>query len=67
MKNLKTIGIFILILALLINIIETAYFGFNLKPQSHQEEQWDSVCYLLLEISIVFIFISSLKSNKNDN
>ena len=47
MKKLVKVGSFIFIGAIILNILETAYFGWNQIAMSKQEEFWDVVCQLL--------------------
>lgn len=43
MNNLFKIGIWVALVAIILNALETAYFGFNMHPICKQEEQWDNV------------------------
>jgi hypothetical protein len=52
MKAIFKIGIWVAVVAIILNALETAYFGFNMHPICKQEEQWDVACKLLLNIGI---------------
>jgi len=66
MKKLLEIGAYIFIGAVLLNIIETIYFGCNRTPMSRAEEQWDVICSLLLNLGVTFMAVGFLM-NKKDN
>ena len=66
MNNLFKIGIWVVVVAIVLNALETAYFGFNIHPICKQEEQWDVACKLLLNVGIVFSLIG-LFTKKQDN
>lgn len=55
MKNLKKIAAILAIVSLVLNTIETIYFGCNLTPMSRAEEQWDTICALLIGLAICFV------------
>jgi len=58
-KKLATsakIGITIVILSLVVQLIQTAYFGWNWTPQSGSERMWDCVCRLLTIFGFVLTF-----------
>ena len=65
-KKLLEIGPFIFIGAVLLNIIETIYFGCNTEPMSRAEEFWDVICELLVNLGLSFMLINCLM-NKKDN
>ena len=66
MKKVLDTGPFIFIGAVLLNIIETIYFGCNIEPLSRQEEFWDVICELLVNLGLTFMIIRCLM-NKKDN
>jgi hypothetical protein len=51
------IGICISFAGIILNALETAYFGFNIHPICKQEEQWDVACMLLIRIGISFSLV----------
>jgi hypothetical protein len=57
MNNLFKIGIWVAVVAIILNALETAYFGFNMHPICKQEEQWDVACKLLLNVGICFSLV----------
>jgi ABC-type branched-subunit amino acid transport system permease subunit len=65
-KKLLEIGAYIFIGAVLLNIIETIYFGCNMTPMSKAEEFWDVICWLLLNLGVTFMAVGFLM-NKKDN
>jgi hypothetical protein len=65
-KKLLEIGAYIFIGAVLLNIIETIYFGCNMTPMSRAEEFWDVICRLLLTLGVTFMAVGFLM-NKKDN
>jgi len=65
-KKLVEIGAYIFIGAVLLNIIETIYFGCNMTPMSRSEEFLDVICWLLLNLGVTFMVVGSLM-NKKDN
>ena len=66
MKKLLEIGAYIFIGSVLLNIIETIYFGCNKVAMSRAEEQWDVICSLLLNLGVTFMAVGFL-INKKDN
>tara|TARA_R110000868_G_scaffold378816_1_gene644420 strand:+ start:1320 stop:1514 length:195 start_codon:yes stop_codon:yes gene_type:complete len=64
MKNLFQIGIWTIIASLLLNALETAYFGFNMHPICKQEEQWDVACILLFNLGLCLAALGLLNKNK---
>ena len=64
MKNLKKIGAILAIVSLVLNIIETIYFGCNLTPMSRAEEQWDVFCALLIGLAICFVIAGNFIEEK---
>lgn len=66
MNNLFKIGIWVAVVAIILNALETAYFGFNMHPICKQEEQWDVACKLLLNVGICFSLVG-LFTKKQDN
>lgn len=48
----KNIGKHIMIIAVIIGIIETAYFGFNLEPGSDIEFTWDVTVIVIFCIGV---------------
>lgn len=66
MNNLFKIGIWVAVVAIILNALETAYFGFNMHPICKQEEQWDVACKLLLNVGISLILVG-LFTKKQDN
>ena len=53
MKNKKIIGRIIMTSAVLIGFIETAYFGFNLTPESDLELGLDIGVLVLFTIGVI--------------
>lgn len=73
LHRIAYVGILFIAAAILFGFIETAYFGFNMLPQSHAEKQCDLICIILFKIgflsaifSVVASFILDLSSKKND-
>jgi len=66
MKKLLEIGAYIFIGSVLLNIIETIYFGCNMTALSREEEFWDVICSLLLNLGVTFMAVGFL-INKKDN
>ena len=68
MNNLFKIGIWVAVVAIILNALETAYFGFNMHPICKQEEQWDVACKLLLNVGISLSLVGLFtKKQDNDN
>ena len=65
MKKLLEIGSYILILGVVLNIIETVYFGCNKVAMSRAEEQWDVICSLIVILGLSVVLVGSF--NKKDN
>jgi len=66
MKKLLEIGAPIVIGAVVLNIIETMYFGCNSVAMSRAEEFWDVICNLLFQLGLTFMIVGFL-INKKDN
>ena len=66
MNNLFKIGIWVAVVAIILNAVETAYFGFNMHPICKEEEHWDVACKLLLNVGISFSLVG-LFTKKQDN
>ncbi len=45
------------LIGIIFNIIETAFFGFNMKPMTHSEEVCDTICKLLFQTGLIFLFL----------
>ena len=58
-KIFKT-GITLFAIAVILNALETAYFGFNMHAMSKNEERWDVYCKLLSNIGICLVIIAFL-------
>jgi hypothetical protein len=65
MNKLFKIGIWVAVVAIILNALETAYFGFNMHPICKEEEQWDVACKLLLNVGICLSLIG-LFTKKQD-
>jgi uncharacterized membrane protein YidH (DUF202 family) len=57
MKKLIKVGSLIFIGAIILNILETAYFGWNQTAMSRQEECWDVVCQLLVNTGVGLMIV----------
>ncbi len=66
MNNLFKIGIWVALVAIILNALETAYFGFNMHPICKQEEQWDVACKLLLNVEIYFSLVGLFTKKQED-
>ncbi len=66
MNNLFKIGIWVALVAIILNALETAYFGFNMHPICKQEEQWDVACKLLLNVGIYFSLVGLFTKKQED-
>jgi hypothetical protein len=66
MNKLFKTGIWVAVVAIILNALETAYFGFNMHPICKEEEQWDVVCKLLLNVGISFSLIGLFLNKKQD-
>ena len=66
MKKLLEIGAPIVIGAVVLNIIETMYFGCNSVAMSRAEELWDVIFNLLFEVGLTFMIVGFL-INKKEN
>jgi hypothetical protein len=66
MSKLFKIGVWVAVVAIILNAVETAYFGFNMHPICKEEEQWDVACKLLLNVGISFSLIG-LFTKKQEN
>ena len=66
MNKLFKTGICVAVVAIILNAISTAYFGFNMHPICKEEEQWDVACKLLINIAISLSLIG-LFTKKQDN
>ena len=60
MKNFGKIGTYLVLLSLVFNIIETAYFGFNARPMSRPEEICDTVSQLMFNFGFTWMVINFL-------
>ena len=60
MKTISKIGICMVLISLSFNFIETAFFGFNMKPMSHPEEICDTICKLLLNSGIILTVLGAI-------
>ena len=58
MNKLFLIGIIMFATAVILNVLETAYYGFNMHPISKNEEQWDVYCKLLANLGLSVIAIA---------
>lgn len=65
-NNLFKIGIWVALVAIILNTLETAYFGFNMHPICKQEEQWDVACKLLLNVGIYFSLVGLFTKKQED-
>jgi hypothetical protein len=65
-KKLLEIGAYIFIGAVLLNIIETIYFGCNKVAETRAEEIWDVICLLLVNIGAACMAVGFLLMNKKD-
>lgn len=64
MKKLLEIGSYILILGVVLNILETIYFGCNKVAMSRAEEQWDVICSLIFMLGLSFVLVGSFNKEK---
>ena len=62
--NLSKLGIGLVLIGLLFNIIETAYFGFNKTAMSRPEEVCDVISKLLIEPGLILLVITFLTAKK---
>jgi heme/copper-type cytochrome/quinol oxidase subunit 4 len=60
MDKIFKIGITLIVLAVILNVLETAYFGFNMHAMSKNEERWDVYCKLLYNIGISLVIVTLL-------
>lgn len=56
-KHLRLFGTVCFLSGMLVNFAETAYFGFNLRPQSELEVQWDE--YTAVATGTGFLFLAA--------
>jgi hypothetical protein len=66
MDKLFKIGIWVAVVAIILNALETAYFGFNMHPICKEEEQWDVACKLLLNVGIIFSLVGLFTKKQED-
>ena len=62
----KKIGAILAIVSLVLNTIETIYFGCNLTPMSRAEEQWDVICALIVILAFSFMLAGKVLEKKNE-
>ncbi len=66
MNKLFKTGIWVAVVAIILNAVETAYFGFNMHPICKEEEQWDVACKLLLNVGISFSLVGLFTKKQED-
>ena len=64
MNNLIKTGVWLFVVAITINVLETAWFGFHIKPSCPLEEAWDVLCALLVNVSICLTLIGLVNKIK---
>jgi hypothetical protein len=64
MKDLFKIGIYTCVLSIVLNILETAYYGFHKHPSCIEEERWDVALAIFFEIGVCLVIIG-FYINKN--
>ena len=58
MKKLIKVGSLIFIGAIILNILETAYFGWNQTAMSRQEECWDVICQIFANLGFGLMIVA---------
>jgi hypothetical protein len=58
MKKLIKVGSLIFIGAIILNILETAYFGWNQTAMSRQEECWDVICQMFVNLGCGLMIVA---------
>ncbi len=62
MKYTYLKGYVLMVLGIVLSIIETWYFGWNMTPQSISEQYCDTFCGLLVLIGFLMLCFSNNKS-----
>lgn len=58
---MKKLGYIVFLIAFIVSIIETSYYGWNWHPHSVAEWAWDCGCFSVMLVGVILV-----KTNKKE-